>query len=445
MAKALATVKQLDLAIRATRQRAIASAKEFKPLTFDEPTLTLGKGLQLKVYADPMRHSLWVARVFQAGRERQIGLGAFPAVSLAQARQEIERSRLQVSQAGVTPADLRREKIQGQKEEQKAQEQQAQATFEAAARHWHAGHCASLTNQRYAAQIISTLERHVFPVIGAMSIDTIQATDILDKTLMPMLSNKSSNGKPDPLVETARKAFQQISAVIEDAGRRGLCKSNPASLVGRELTKRLKQARKVKPEGQFAALTDRQEIGRLLRKLAAVRSMTTRCGVLLSALCANRSGELRMSTFSQFSDLDGPEPTWTIPRMNTKTKKADHVIPLSRQAAALVRELREFSQGHDLLFPSPTDPIKPISDNTLSKWLRDNGYRGKMTPHGFRATFSSLATELGYRTDAVEAALAHTVQGVRGHYQRSTLLQERRRNAQSWADFLDGLRDSASD
>lgn len=428
---AIGNVKELDRAIRLARAAAASESVVMK-------SITVARGLILEVPRDENLPCRWRVRVMLDGRERRVTRGTYPEIGLKAATEWAESVRAEARQSGKTVIDRRRETRAQEAAVKTAQKRKLQATFEAAARHWHTHHSAALTSPKYAAQILSTLEQHAFPVIGAMQLDDITASTILEEVLGPMLTRRTEEGEPDPLIDTCRKLFQQISAVFEDAGRRELCRTNPASLCSRELSRRIGLARKLKPEGRFAALTDHRAVGELLAAIRTCPSLTTRNALLLMAYTATRSGELRHAHVDEF-DLKGKTPTWTIPSIKTKTKRGDHIVPLSTQAVALIEELLAIMPDSGLLFASPYVPDQPISDNTLSKWMRDNGYRGAMTPHGFRATFSTLATELGYRPESVEAQLAHTVPGVRGRYQRSTLLEERRKNAQAWADFLDTL------
>jgi integrase len=152
-----------------------------------------------------------------------------------------------------------------------------------------------------------------------------------------------------------------------------------------------------------------------------------------------RPGELRQAEWKEF-DLDGAEPTWRIPAEKMKMKDA-HVVPLSKQAVAILRELESHTGGGRYVFPSLRSGGRPISDNTINAALRRLGYPGtEQVAHGFRAIASTLLNELGWEPDAIELQLAHKEGGVRPIYNRAVLLKKRRKMMQAWADHLDLLR-----
>ena len=147
-----------------------------------------------------------------------------------------------------------------------------------------------------------------------------------------------------------------------------------------------------------------------------------------------RSGELRGAKWEEF-DLEKKE--WRIPAERMKMRE-QHIVPLCDQAIALLHEIKAFSLGGNLLFPCRTDMSKSISDNTLSKVLRDNGYRGKATPHGIRATASTILNENGFGADVIGRQLAHCERNkIRAAYNHAEYLPERRRMMQWWGNFIE--------
>jgi len=165
-----------------------------------------------------------------------------------------------------------------------------------------------------------------------------------------------------------------------------------------------------------------------------------RCALKLAPLVFVRPGELRGAEWAEI-DLDGPEPTRTIPAARMKGR-LDHIVPLSRQAVAVLRELHAVTGTGRYVFPSERTRERPMSDNTVNAALRRLGYgRDQVTGHGFRATARTLLDEvLGFRVDLIEHQLAHAVRDPLGRaYNRTAHLPERRKMMQTWADYLDGL------
>ena len=149
-----------------------------------------------------------------------------------------------------------------------------------------------------------------------------------------------------------------------------------------------------------------------------------------------RSGELRGARWEEF---DFEKNEWRIPAERMKMKEK-HIVPLSKQALMILEEIKKYHKGRTegLLFPSYTNPLNPISDNTLSKALRDQGYQGKATPHGMRATASTILNENGFKPDVIERQLAHCKRNkVRASYNHAQYLQERREMMNWWGDFIE--------
>lgn len=191
-------------------------------------------------------------------------------------------------------------------------------------------------------------------------------------------------------------------------------------------------------------IKSREDAGQFLRNLFEYPGRTeTRLAIWLQMLVATRPGELRLAEWIEF-DLD--KGLWTIPldRMKNRKHMTDpHVVTLSRQAVAALKELHGFTSYSKLLFPSLTNSTKPISDMTLSKALRSIWPSYRIVPHGFRHFFSTIANEHGqFRHDVIEAALAHKdSNAIRSIYNQATYLKERRELAQWWGDELEAMRD----
>lgn len=197
----------------------------------------------------------------------------------------------------------------------------------------------------------------------------------------------------------------------------------------------------LQPEAR-AAITDPREFAGLLRAIDGYTGAAqVRMGLQLSALLLARPGELRAM---RWTEIDEPTALWRIPAGRMKMRR-EHVVPLPRQALAILGDLRAMFGSGDFVMPAVGKPRSPLSENAFNGALRRLGYTGEeMTAHGFRASASTLLHELGHDTLVIEAQLSHEDQDkVRGVYNRAAYLSQRREMMQAWADYLDTLRKSA--
>lgn len=386
-----------DAGIRASRPQ----EKAYK--RFDE------RGLFLLV--TPSGARLWRFKYRIGGREKLLALGAYPDVSLKQARDRREAARKLVAD-GIDPSARRQ-----------AEKAASADTFEAIAREW----LALLAAKLEPATITRTRERletWVFGWIGRTPINQIRAVDVL--TLLRRIEARGRH-------ETAHRARADCSRVFRHAVATGRAERDPTS--------DLKGALAPVKTRHFAAVTEPGQVGALLRAIDSYRGQpSTEIALKLAPLVFLRPGELRAGEWSELS-LDGKFPEWRIPGARMKMREP-HIVPLSRQAVALLRELEPLTGGGRYLFPTLQDPGRPMSNNTLNVALRRLGYTSEqMTSHGFRSTASTLLNEQGWHPDVIELQLAHKERNeTRGAYNRASRLVERRRMMQAWADYLDGLR-----
>ena len=210
----------------------------------------------------------------------------------------------------------------------------------------------------------------------------------------------------------------------------GRCERDPSGDLRGALTPhKARNQRAIKPE----------ELPELLRAIdgyANIGDRQTALGLRLLCLTFVRTSELIGATWEEFRDLDGDAPTWEVPAERMKLKRP-HVVPLSRQAVAILKELRALGGGSRFVLPGRNRDV-PISNNTLLFALYRLGYKEKMTGHGFRAVASSALNEAGFRPDVIERQLAHVERSkVRGAYNRADYLPERRKMMAQWADMVD--------
>ena len=362
-----------------------------------------GRGLYLRVA--PGGSKGWILRIAIDGRRRDIGLGGYPAVSLAKARQFADAHRLAVADEGRDPlAEKRRAKM---------------PTFAEAAAKVHEVNLPRWKNGKHTDQWINTLRSYAFPTIGKLSLDRITRRDVL-AILTPIWAAKP---------ETARRVRQRIRTVLKWGQAHGYVEHNAA---GEGIDGALPAMRRVR--AHFRALPYVEVPGALETIDDSPAGLAAKLCMRFLILTAARSGEARGALWSEI-DLDARE--WRIPANRMKAG-VEHRIPLSDAALAVLEQARPLRDDPGLLFPSPTRRGKPLSDMTLTKILRDNGLSDRATGHGFRSSFRDWTADTGKAREIAEAALAHTVGGVEGAYFRSDLFERRRRLMDDWGLFVTG-------
>lgn len=272
-------------------------------------------------------------------------------------------------------------------------------------------------NVGYAEESWRRLEREVFPKLGGKPIKKIDAPMIL-----AILRNVEKRGT----LVTARKIKSHVSQIMRYGIACGHIFTNPARDLGWALT-----PHKYKPR---AAITEPRSIGLLMRDMEAYRSKKRRYSLKLAALTFVRPGELCQA---EWSEIEWDAAIWRIPAAKMKMKRP-HIVPLSRQAMDVLRELKLLTGQERWLFPSRWDKSRHEKGRVLNTALKRMGYGEVMTAHGFRAMAATTLSEQGWPSEAIERQLAHVDKNqVRAAYQRSELLPERRKLMQAWADYLD--------
>ena len=363
-----------------------------------------GAGLYLNV--TPSGSKSWVQRIVIKGRRRDIGLGGFPAVGLAQARSLTAANRTAVA-GGRDPFA------------EKRKPDPVVPTFREAARETHKTRLGRWRNQKHIVSWMQTLERHAFPVLGNLPVDQISKNDVLE-VLTPIW---------DVRQETARRVRQRIRTVMRWAMAKDFIENNPA---GEVIDGALPPMPKLK--AHLRALPY-QEVREALETIEASQaSLAAKLCLRFTVLTAARSGETRGALWRE---INLQEALWTVPPDRMKGR-IEHKVPLSNAALAVLREAQQLRDGTDFVFPSPTRPGQPLSDMTLTKVLRSTGLAERATTHGFRSSFRDWADECTPAPDAAtELSLAHEVGSkVRQAYARSDLLDLRRPLLDAWADYI---------
>lgn len=368
----------------------------------------------LYVQVTPAGSKLWNVKYRLDGKERKLSLGAYPAISLAQARQAKEKARTLIAQ-GIDPADA---KQQAKRERREIKER----TFERISQ-------AFLDKQRKEGKSYATLSKTEYHLkLANADFGRKPISEITAPMILQCLRKVEAKGN----YETAHRLRARIGSVFRYAVASGIAETDPTYALRDALIRPTRVHR--------AAITDPQALGRLLNAIDAFDGQpTTRIALQLLALLAQRPGEIRAAEWREF-ELD--ERVWMIPASKMKMRR-DHYVPLPQQAITLLDELRPMTSHCDLLFPSMRSVKRPMSDNTLNAALRRMGYSGdEMTAHGFRASFSTLANESSlWNPDAIERALAHVEKNeVRRAYARGEHWEERVRLADWWAMELDSYR-----
>ena len=367
-------------------------------------------GLHLQVTATGARS--WILRVMVGIKRRDIGLGGYPDVTLAMARERARQAKNLIRQ-GIDPV--------AEKRAAKAAliaAQSKQLTFKEAATQCHSARASEFKNKKHAQQWINTLETYAFPVIGRLPVADIELPHVL-RVLEPIWHEKT---------ETATRVRQRMEAVITWATVSGYRSGdNPARWLG-NLKEVLPTPRKIAKVTHHKALPY-SEVPTFMPTLRERSGMASRA-LEFAILTASRSNEVRGATWDE---IDLAAALWTIPGERMKAGKP-HRVPLSDSAISLLRALPRFS-GCDVVFASAQG--KTLSDNALSKLLRD--MKVAAVPHGFRSSFKDWARSCTRYADEIsELALAHVNDdATRAAYARDELLPKRQRMMADWAKYLD--------
>ncbi|AOE83083.1 tyrosine-type recombinase/integrase [Pseudomonas sp. TCU-HL1] len=372
--------------------------------------LTDGGGLYLEVR--PTGAKLWRLRYRIDGKENVFAIGGYPEIGLADARNEREKARSLIRQ-GVHPSHNRQA-------ERLATSAANANTFEAVAREWIKKKAPGWTPY-YLRQVERFMAADVFPFVGKLPIRSVSVAHLLE-----ILSRIEARGAPT----VALLVRQWSSAVFRYAVATLRADADPAAALKGAIHR---------PKVQHHKPLSREQVvdfSRALEQYGGYRTTVIAMRLMLHTFV--RTVELRKAEWSEF-DLDRAE--WRIPAERMKMREP-HIVPLSRQAVDLLRELHTHTGGRRLLFPNYRRPNECMTATTLNRALERMGFNGKdsigFSAHGFRATASTMLNEMGYRSDVIERQLAHAERNkVRASYNQAEYLEERRQLMQAWADDID--------
>lgn len=354
-----------------------------------------GHGLHLAV--TPGGTKTWRMAYRLAGRPQTATFGPYPLLTLADARKKRD--------------ELRRQLLDGADPRPRVHTR-TPALREAVDTYW--------TTQRkdvssaYRDNVLRAMERHVYPELGGKPFG-----ELAQDELLATLNKVDAAGKH----EYVRKIRVWLAQPLDWAVAQGWRKDNPA--------------RTIQPEKAFGkaevvshAALELHDVPEFMRRLNAEGMLLSVLAAKMLALTWVRTGELRLM---EWSEIEGD--LWRIPKGKMKRRR-DHLVPLSKQALAMLDELKARSRGR-YVFPNDRHPDRAVSENAVLYLIGRIGYAGRMTGHGFRSVGSTWANERGYNADAIEMQLAHWKDDVRSVYNRAAYLDLRRGMLQDWADWID--------
>ncbi len=372
--------------------------------------LTDGLGLYLLVHSNGGKY--WRLKYRVAGREKTLALGTYPAVKLATARRGCMEAREQLAQ-GIDPSAVRKAKKAAGKE-------RATNSFELIAREWFNARSPNWVPS-HADKIIRRLERDVFPYVSNRAITTITAAEWL--AVMQRIAGRGA-------VETARRALSNVGQIYRFSMASGRAET--------DVSKVLWDAMPAAQGTHLASVTDPQRVGDLLRMIWNYEgSPVVAAALKFAPYTFVRPGELRTA---QWADIDLKTSEWRFTASKTGT---EHVVPLSRQAIEVLRELHPLTGCGRFVFPSARGKGRAMSNMAVNAAMRRLGIdKATFTGHGWRAAARTILDEvLNFRPDFIEHQLAHAVRDPNGRaYNRTAFLPERHKMMQAWSDYLDGLR-----
>ncbi|EMA2083614.1 integrase arm-type DNA-binding domain-containing protein [Escherichia coli] len=382
-------------------------------------------GLYLRVKPGGSRH--WYLKYRISGKESRIALGAYPAISLSDARQQREGIRKMLA-LNINPVQ-QRAAVRGSRTPEKV--------FKNVALAWHKSN--RKWSQNTADRLLASLNNHIFPVIGNLPVSELKPRHFID--LQKGIEEKG-------LLEVASRTRQHLSNIIRHAVHQELIDTNPAANLGGVTTPPVRRHYPALPLERLPELLERIGAYHQGREL-------TRHAVLLMLHVFIRSSELR---FARWSEIDFTNRVWTIPATREPIigvhysgrgakMRMPHIVPLSEQSIAILKQIKDITGNNELIFPGDHNPYKPMCENTVNKALRVMGYDTKkdICGHGFRAMACSALMESGlWAKYAVERQMSHQERNtVRMAYiHKAEHLEARKAMMQWWSDYLEACRES---
>lgn len=366
-----------------------------------------GDGLQMRVRINGSK--LWNFNYYHPVTKKRInmGLGAYPELSLAQARKMTVEAR-ELLANGIDPKEERDNLKQ-------AKRAATEHTFHNVATAWYELKKDSVT-QAYAEDIWRSLTLHVFPDLGTTPISAISAPQVIN--LLRPLETKGS-------LETVKRLTQRLNEIMTYGLNSGLIHANPLSGI-RSVFK--------KPKKKNMAALPPDELSELMIAIAnASIKRTTRCLIEWQLHTMTRPAE---AATTRWADIDFEKKIWTIPAERMK-KRRTHMIPLTEQAIALLEAIKPYSGHREYVFPADRNPRTHCNSQTANMALKRMGFEGRLVSHGMRSIASTILNEKGFEPELIEVALAHVDKDeVRSAYNRADYIERRRPMMDWWSEHI---------
>ena len=381
----------------------------------DKPyKLPAGRGLHLLIKPDASK--FWVFRYRFEDRENTLSMGRYPDTSLAKAEEKVREAHKLLAD-GVNPSLHR-------KAEKSTKRENAANSFEVIAREWHASYMKNRA-ESHKNKVLRRFELYLFPWIGSKAISEITAPQLLE-----VVKRVEKSGK----LETAHRTLQTAGQVFRYAVQTGRAI--------RDVTADLKSALPPATVKHMAAFTEPKDVGDFLRSIEGYKgTFTVQCALKLAPLVFVRPVELRSA---KWSDINLETGEWRYLVGKTQT---DHLVPLPRQAIAILKEIQPLSGYNIYVFEGARSHLRPMSESAINAALKRMGYdtQTEITGHGFRAMARTILHErLNIDPHIIEHQLAHKVPDALGRaYNRTRFIEQRKKMMQTWADYLDELKAGA--
>lgn len=369
----------------------------------------LSDGGGLFLWIQPNGSKWWRYAYRFNSKQKLLALGTYPETPLAEARELHAQARKKLA-TGIDPNDAK-------KETKRIALLNSENSFESVAREWHSAK-SNVWELRYAGFILKRLEADIFPKLGSRPIANISAPELL--SVIRLIEKRGAG-------EMAHRALKACGQIFMFGIAHGKAKANPAA--GLEI------ALKTVAKGNFPHLKE-SELPEFVQKLANYQgAQQNKLATKLLLLTFVRTKELRGGLWSE---IDWEKAEWRIPAERMKMK-LPHIVPLSKQAITILKELKLMNGQWNFIFPNPYTPVKCMSENGILNVIYRMGYKGRTCGHGFRHTASTILNERGFNRDHVEMQMAHTQGKIRGTYNHAEYLPKRRIMLQWWSDYLDSL------
>lgn len=390
-----------------------------KPLTNTEirsakatsKDLSLYDGDGLILYVKLSGSKVWRFRYYKpiTGKRQTMTIGAYPEISLADARQHREDARALLAK-GIDPQEYKRE-VMTEAYEAKAN------TLAKVAADWLAVKMSQNLSENTIKQINRMLNVYLLPSMGSVPV-----TMITPRRVIEAMETLKAAGR----LETIHRAIQRLREIMDYAANAGYITANPISRISTAFSQPVRTNNPtIRPEG----------LPRLLQLVAVSRlELQTRLLIEWQLLTMTRPRE---AAETEWNEIDTKAKIWVIPAERMKMKR-EHVIPLCQQALDVIQAMKAISGNRVHVFPSFKNPQKPMSSQTVNMALKRMGYKGELVSHGLRSIASTALNEEGFNPDVIEAALAHRGKdAIRNAYNRSTYLEQRRVMMDFWGNYVE--------